>query len=207
MNLRNKTPFYTLFNPKPLNKRQLPTYIDILSYYLYLSDVNTNYKVILKSIPSDIIYIWESASLPHVGPKVVYNKLKKYIDNVLYIKKSQHKSHFKKTVEKHIQNYNILFDICSCKCDTYCKCPRQKQVPPIERSFLDDQRTKRIEFIVLDRLYSTSQQSRTRYETGEPIPSCSNIRHDTSPEVHNEPELVYFNRNYIVNIFSIILNY
>ena len=45
MNIRNKT-FYILFNPKPFTKQQSPTYIDILSNYLYLIDINNNYQII-----------------------------------------------------------------------------------------------------------------------------------------------------------------
>ena len=38
MNLRNKSPFYTLFTPRMMINRQLPTYLDILQHYTYISD-------------------------------------------------------------------------------------------------------------------------------------------------------------------------
>ena len=37
MNLRNKSPFYTLFTPRMMSNRQLPTYLDILQHYTYVT--------------------------------------------------------------------------------------------------------------------------------------------------------------------------
>ena len=34
MNLRNKSQFYTLFTPRMMSNRQLPTYLDILQHYI-----------------------------------------------------------------------------------------------------------------------------------------------------------------------------
>lgn len=60
-----------------------------------------------------------------------------------------------KTYEDKVKSFNLLFDICSCKCYKYkgiterekCTCSKSNAVPIIEWKFWIDQHTKREEII------------------------------------------------------------
>ena len=102
MNLRNKSPFYTLFTPRMMSNRQLPTYLDILQHYTYISDNLVQQRDAKMQTIEKIIEIWISASIPVISLKSISNKLDKYIMIILKLKKSEHKLYFSKSVNEHI---------------------------------------------------------------------------------------------------------
>ncbi len=46
MNLRQNTPFFEALGAKLMQKRQLPTYNDIIRHYTYLGDTEKDKKVV-----------------------------------------------------------------------------------------------------------------------------------------------------------------
>ena len=58
-------------------------------------------------------------------------------------------------MKTHIEKYNILFDICSCKCRDYdmCRCIKEKRIPFAEIVFFIDLRTESRMHIKIDRTY------------------------------------------------------
>ena len=122
MNLRNKSPFYTLFTPRMMSNRHLPTYLDILQHYTYISDNLVQQRDAKMQTIEKIIEIWISASIPVISLKSISNKLDKHIMIISKLKKSEHKLYFSKSVNEHIKKYKILFEICTCKCKHYCLC-------------------------------------------------------------------------------------
>ena len=102
MNLRNKSPFYTLFTQRMMSNRQLPTYLDILQHYTYISDNLVQQRDAKMQTIEKIIEIWISASIPVISLKSISNKLDKYIMIISKLKKSEHKLYFSKSVNANM---------------------------------------------------------------------------------------------------------
>ena len=102
-----------------------------------------------------------------------------YIEDAEKLLKSQTKQHFKDYINKHVEKYNTLFDICSCKCNISikCNCDHSSRVPTAEVEFLQYQITTRlrtIDFLItLTNIQSRNttdiSESENRYETTESI--------------------------------------
>ena len=58
MNLRKKTPFNTEFKSMLMLSTKLPTFIDVLSHYMYLNDTNNNKKEVIYETVLKIEEIW-----------------------------------------------------------------------------------------------------------------------------------------------------
>ena len=54
MNLRDKSIFYKLLQPRPIYTRQLPTFYNIVQQYYYLIDTNTHDFEVKKTASSII---------------------------------------------------------------------------------------------------------------------------------------------------------
>ena len=164
MNLRKKTPFNTEFKSMLMLSTKLPTFIDVLSHYMYLNDTNNNKKEVIYETVLKIEDIWKSASLPTIASRSIFSKLSSYLSIVRTMRKSEKSRYFKLTATKHKEKYTILFDICSCKCshETRCNCIRNNIVPVAERYFLEDQRTVRLMSIDICSMTATTMRSRIR---------------------------------------------
>ena len=158
MALRSRSNLNKHLKPTTLSYRKLPTYVDIFKHYHSLKPCS--HKLAVKQTVLKIIDIWNRASIPTFSRAYITSKLKRYINIVNNIKKSINNVHFGKIVAVHKQKYDILFDICPCKCIATCKCRGDCRVPTAERSFLEDQRTSRCSTIDSSSTTSTSIQSR-----------------------------------------------
>ena len=138
--------------PCELRDCVLPTYRDVMRYYLFLrhNEVGaraSTFKVASK-IAERLETIWKKASIPVVTSKPIVIKINTYYKKYEGLMKS-YKSRYGKSA-KYDEQFNTfvedslkLLDIASCKCASDCSCPREHKVHPNERAFLIDQRSER----------------------------------------------------------------
>lgn len=136
----------------------LPTKLDVLKYFEWVRNqlklegcYQPAKRVIAMRVALKIEELWKKASIPVCTTDNIRYMILKLHEQGEKLKKSsggtrKHLKTYKVSVEKFKSNIvNNLFDICSCKCDlNNCHCPAAKKVPPIEREFLNDQRSIRI---------------------------------------------------------------
>ena len=138
---------------KDLDDRVLPTFYDVMKYYIEVRDIlmpdrNSNEATVFKIskiIIRKVMELWIKASIPTVSTNRAMYMLKVYHKKYMDIKKSIKKDG-KKNKETFVNDAkSTLFDISSCKCANFssCKCVKTRKVPEIEQSFLTDQRTLR----------------------------------------------------------------
>ena len=110
-----------------------------------------------------MIDVWENkGNLPVISEKKVIERVLKVKEKgraILKIPKDRREKSLEK-LEKIKEDSKVdnkdkvikageflqdLFDICTCSCNTLetCKCPKDKKVPALEWSFLQDQRNNR----------------------------------------------------------------
>lgn len=144
-------------HPKLMNNRVLPTYCDVLLHYLFiqhdLKDKNNgkNPSVcdILNILVPKIEEIWQTASIPTVSRRRIWDKLKTFHQRYKNIQKNLKCRKDTATIQYKLiafrKEASNLFDVASCKCNyENCKCEKSKKVPVRERAFLLDQRTNRM---------------------------------------------------------------
>lgn len=148
--------------PIKLNANVLPTYCDVIKYYLWirnnLLELNNakdpSIKYICAIIASDIEQIWKTASIPTISHQQVVARLVSYYSQYKSIKKLRSdakKQHFFKDSQKK------LFDIATCKCASRKICKCIIKVPAAEENFLKDQRNERKMYIgCVDRVTTKS---------------------------------------------------
>ncbi|CAG9792722.1 unnamed protein product [Diatraea saccharalis] len=143
--------------PQKLPVSQLPTYNDVMKYYLFikyqLKPDNTTKEPTVHDISEilaqEILDIWQKASLPTVSRKRVLQLIRAYHDKYRRLMKPYHGRQTNKNYQQKINTFtaesHTLFDICSCKCKliSNCSCSRDSRVPKEEINFLLDQRTTR----------------------------------------------------------------
>lgn len=139
---------------RELPQNVLPTYEDVMLYYLWISRNKSNqYKDLVTDtcteISEKVIERWQLASIPTIGNRAVIKKIKAYHDkyrNLLkpYSSRKEVKS-YKDRIERFVSESKCLFDIsaCKCKCLVSCNCEKHLKVPITERDFLIDQRKGR----------------------------------------------------------------
>ena len=160
MNLRNPNNFKSKYGSTVMKNNVLPTFIDIGKHYNYIL---TKKKQSIKEVGDEICKIWNSASLPFISRLNVHQKVRRYIEVIENLCKYINKTTFDMKLAEHIQKYDILFDICSCKCINMdnCKCAKDSKVPTKERDFIIDQRSnRRMVILNLCRTEQTPKQSR-----------------------------------------------
>ena len=143
-----------------MSSYKLPTYLDIAKHYLFIF---TNKKTTLAATTDRILEIWFSASIPSIHRRCVLQKIERYIKIINTLWKDVSKHIFEAKLKIHIEKYNILFDICSCKCRDYDMCRysiKEKRISFAEIVFFIDQRTERRMHINIDRTVPTTPQSR-----------------------------------------------
>ena len=144
MNLRDNNPFNNTYNSKRHSIKQLPTYNSIYKHYLH--ELNSNKHIAAVHNTADFLStLWMRASLPTIQIKSINNKLNRLIKIFNNLKKSCNSKQYHRYVDNRFNKYNILFDICACKCDLprLCSCEEEQRVTPVEVEFLLDQRTTR----------------------------------------------------------------
>lgn len=143
--------------PEKLPVSQLPTYNDVMKYYLYIkyelkTDKTTKeptVQEISERLAQEVLDIWQKASLPTVSRKRVLQLIRAYHDKYRSLMKPYQSRQTNKNYKQKIDTFKAeshrLFDICSCKCKliSNCSCLKDSRVPKDEIIFLQDQRTTR----------------------------------------------------------------
>lgn len=144
--------------PEKLPVSQLPTYNDVMKYYLFIRyelkpDKTTKEPTvhdISERLATEILDIWRKASLPTVSFKRVLQLIRSYHEKYRRLLKPYQDRRTNKKYQEKITEFvtesQRLFDICSCKCkltNSKCTCSKDSRVPKEEVSFLIDQRTTR----------------------------------------------------------------
>ena len=143
-----------------LPRNVLPKEIDIYNYLKFLQGQGQSLINIANSIAEEVVEIWtEKGNLPTITEQAVAKKVKEI--------HKRGKNFMKKPVQRRIStiheplegvkspnsrgrprktdNFEGLFDICTCHCASRnsCTCPSDKKVHEREWEFLADQRTNR----------------------------------------------------------------
>lgn len=152
---RTKT-FCPIFGPgKDLDERVLPTFFDVMKYYINVRDelkpnVNSkepNFNEISQIVITKVQNIWKKASIPIVTFNRANQMLKEYNKKYLSLKKSTHRKNlFERKAELFASEAKMkLFDLACCKCADFsaCHCSKNEKIPCIEQAFIRDQRTVR----------------------------------------------------------------
>lgn len=143
--------------PEKLPVSQLPTYNDVMKYYLFIkyelkTDKTTKEPTvhdISEKLAQEVLDIWQKASLPTVSRKRVLQLIRVYHDKYRSLMKPYHGRQTNINYQQKINTFTAeshrLFDICSCKCKliSNCSCSKDSRVPKEEIFFLLDQRTAR----------------------------------------------------------------
>lgn len=156
---RRSSVFCPVFGaPTELSCHILPTYEDVMKYYLWvrndckvkLNNVNPSVSDVADKVAERIEEIWHTASLPFISRQRIVQMIRTYNEKYLKIKKYfGMKTLSTTTLETKLETFQKdsqkLFDISSCKCVSFdkCSCPKPKRIPEMERTFLIDQRTLR----------------------------------------------------------------
>ncbi|CAI6354827.1 unnamed protein product [Macrosiphum euphorbiae] len=154
---RNKLKCFIFGDAKELSNNVLPTFEDVMQYYLFvkhkLKPETTSKEPSVSSIAEIIAVlekVWLKASIPVVSHTRVLQMIKTYHDKYRNILKSAKSRINIETFKKKLENFqseakNSLFDIAACKCVvlSLCNCEKSRKVPTIEQVFIIDQRTTR----------------------------------------------------------------
>ena len=156
---RGKTVHFLLGHPSELPLNVLPKNCDIFNYYKYLKE-NTpklSKNQLCELITAEVIEIWSKrGNLPTNEEKSVRNKVQDTItkgQDLLKLPLNRRVNYISESLmdvtsprrTKKKNNFEGLFDICSCSCETRnsCVCPLMLKVPEREWDFLVDQRSNR----------------------------------------------------------------
>lgn len=127
---------------KKLPSHFLPTYEDIVEYYIFLKE-NSKKKVVI--ILDDVELLWQQTGIPILSRQRVKVLINSYINKYSKVLKSSGKDDFQLRCENFKESSKCFFDISFCKCaiDENCNCDLQKKVPCQLKFFLNNQRTIR----------------------------------------------------------------
>ena len=132
--------------PAHLPPRQLPTKEDVFRCYLWhrdncSADELQSRRETLKLTATDVIGVWNKASIPTIEEKSVLNKLDRLVNAGNKLQKYPLAKRQCASFQSDESSFKELFDICSCKCvpsgqlDRHqCKC--KLKIPAIEWTFL-----------------------------------------------------------------------
>ncbi|XP_050309269.1 uncharacterized protein LOC126745454 [Anthonomus grandis grandis] len=143
--------------PKDLVCSVLPTFSDVIKYFLWIrhnleeSQVNRNLLVSEASevVAQKIEEIWKSASVPTVSHQRIVALIKEYQkkrkDLLKPYRQRKDVPSYKSKAEHFVKDSQRLFDVAVCKCVDFqnCSCSKPNKVPLNERPFLQDQRSDR----------------------------------------------------------------
>lgn len=137
---------------KQLSDFSLPTYCDIMKYYLHVRHelkpeatskeptVSEILDILIKKVES----IWLKASISVVSRFRMLQMLKTYHDkyrNILRSKSRKGTEKYDSIVASFLNESKCLFDVAACKCEEFSvyKCEKTKKVSKLEQEFLLDQ--------------------------------------------------------------------
>lgn len=169
--------------------RMLPTILDVLRYYNFLvtkGKLESNrfppFDDVARVVVQKVESIWSKASIPTTTSRNITRKLQYEVEKLKNIAKSFHRDFAREKFgirkSQYLARTDNLFDICSCQCQevTKCSCPKEKKIPKLEHTFIQDQRTTRQMAIAgVDKVTTSKLQKRIeRKETRES--SCQNLQ-------------------------------
>ena len=122
MSTRSKTTNSTFGYPSQFQRSMIPTKADVVRNYLFIqqrqkhmsqgsSTVNDVYKMVTK----DLQNMWASFSFPVIQERSITSSVERLIKSALALNKTPKKQRNEKKIDK-VLAFNIMFDICSCKC-------------------------------------------------------------------------------------------
>ena len=162
MSSRSRSTFSDYFKPTLLTYKRLPTFVDAYLHYSFIKCGILLHKDAVMQTADRICDVWFRSSLPTFDLPYIRTKLIKYIDNTNKLKKNAFRPNFPTIYSNHIDAFDILFDICPCKCVNSCQCKGQSRVPAKEFNFLADQRTDKVLCVDTSSTSVTSIQSRRK---------------------------------------------
>lgn len=144
--------------PRGLSQTTLPTYGDIMRYYLMLKqelkpEVNTKEPTVAEisqRIAVQTEELWRKSSIPITTHARVLQLIRGYHDKYMKLMKPFKGRQNDKAYKSKLSIFakdgdNKLFDIASCKCIfEACHCAKPRKVPTDEQPFLTDQRMLRL---------------------------------------------------------------
>ena len=137
-------------DPKEFSGDQLPTYSDVFRHYRYIMfknnfQSNSPRKPILKILISDLMQIWQKASIPTIQEYSIEQLLQRFLDKHANKLRSIGKDNFEDIAANYLKSNDVLFNISSCKCKDFanCTCSKEKKIPKAEREFFEDQKKDR----------------------------------------------------------------
>ncbi len=127
--------------PCELPETQLPTYYDVMKYYLWvrydlkpdITAKDPTVEEISVIVAGKVVEIWNKASIPTVINKRVLQMIRAYHDKYRNLMKSYKGRKTNEKYVKKLEEFKLesekLFDISSCKCHSWesCKCEIKPQ--------------------------------------------------------------------------------
>ena len=143
--------------PHKLPTNVIPTYSDVMKYYVdirhILTEIKTKYRPSFRDVAEivilDVEKVWCEASVPTVSHSRAVQILSTYHTKYRTVlkpyKARKDNANYIANLQSFRSDANILFDICSCKCEDAYKCARERnrKVALKDISFLLDQRSCR----------------------------------------------------------------
>ena len=140
-------------SPKNISERCLPTYEEVMMYYIYVRlqlklRKDPSFKAIAAVVAQRLEILWKKASIPHLLRKRITSMLQQYrhkMNNLLKSKSKNSDNHKRKVQLLRDSAHKNLFDLSACKCLDFkrCICKLKNRVPLAERDFLRDLRSDR----------------------------------------------------------------
>ena len=109
-------------SPKNISKRCLPTYEEVMKYYIYVrlqikQRKNPSFNAIAAVVAQRLQILWKKASIPHLSRKRITSMLSQYRHKMNKLLKSKNNDNYKRKVQllrdSALKN---LFDTSACKC-------------------------------------------------------------------------------------------
>lgn len=142
--------------PQPLPTAQLPTSADVFRAYDYCLKFGSTTSLHKRSsvVAEQVQLIYSSASIPTIEFDSIVKRIERLLDKVKELGKYATSKKSSMTYHAAIENFQRVFDVCTCSCfekgvrkRLECTCPLQHKISPLEWDFWIDQKTERRMFI------------------------------------------------------------
>lgn len=138
--------------PAVLPENKLPTYAEVLNYFLYLQKNDAQLTATAASllVGNKVANFWEQCSIPIIQEMSISKKIRLWNEKYKHLLDNMRKSKKSKSALERFQELQHeaanLFDIACCNCIELedCSCEESAKVPPPMRDFLNDQRNQRV---------------------------------------------------------------
>lgn len=170
MSTRKDTSCPILGNPGVLKDNVLPTYSEVMKYFLFVKNDllwkgnkrTPSISDICELVALEVEKVWKRASVPTVSHQQVISLIKSHNDKIKALKKiplsREDTEEKRKTFQAEFNSR--FFDIAACKCSDFSTCKCKIKIPTNERVFLVDQRTNRMMSIGPIDMASTMKETR-----------------------------------------------